>query len=107
MNKPAKTILIRLLADVDDSMELVGTAFKSKDGASKEVTEALEKAMADLRVGLLAELPQKDDRAYADQKLRNPDEWTLEVQTYAQGYNAGVAACIESIERYFGGKNGL
>lgn len=48
-DKELDDILVRLLADVDDDMEFVGSAFNSKKNAVKKVDKSLKKAKSSLQ----------------------------------------------------------
>jgi hypothetical protein len=51
-----------------------------------------------------AKLPESDERAFADQKIHRPDGWTLELQTYAMGFNTAITEVKAILEDYKNGK---
>lgn len=97
MSKPARTILERLLADVDDVMEFQGTWWQTNAQAANGVRETLNKAQADLLAGLLTAMPKKR----VEHTVVGKNGKMLHDQKRNIGFNDGIDSCVRAITNYF------
>lgn len=62
---PIDELLQRFLADVDDSMEFMGSAFKSKERSTQQVQEALNQAKSKIQ-NLILDIIGEDEPLVRD-----------------------------------------
>lgn len=95
-------ILKRLLADVDDDMEFLGTVFNPKDHAQTKVTKSLEaskQALLELMKGAVPKEYETDKDwlhkvATGEKSL---EEINAEDNRFKRGFNACVAQTLKNL----------